>query len=422
MVAVTANEVSPLAAGIVYCGVIEGCYEIFDLKRAQEWTAALGRWCDAQPELIPYRGSCQARRSEILQLHGVWTDALTEATRACERLIRGPNRPGIGLAFYQLAEIHRLRGEFAEADEAYRAASERGKVPEPGRTLLRLAEGHLDAAVRAIRRAREEAHERKARARVLIASVEVFIAAGEVPAAREACDELSTIAAELDAPLIRANARQAEGAVLLSESNPQAALGPLREAMALWRQLDVPYETARVGVLIGLACRAQGDHDGATLELEAARHTFEKLGAGPDLGRVAQLSGRAAHDTSRSLTAREAEVLGLLATGRTNKAIAKHLGISEKTVARHLSNIFNKLGVSTRSAATAYAYRHHLNCRESRMVRTTHTAGRTRLRNLIDADDAALFLTFASGKSIWIDIQRGVIWRTHKPCNASRPW
>jgi DNA-binding CsgD family transcriptional regulator len=188
----------------------------------------------------------------------------------------------------------------------------------------------------------------------------VLIASGDVPAAREAADELSTIARELDVPFIRAHARQASGAVLLAESNPQAALDPLREAMSLWRELDVPYETARVGVLIGLACRALGDLDNATAEFDAARRIFEQLDARPDLARLLSLSGRADQESASPLTARETEVLSLLATGRTNREIARQLRISEKTVARHVSNIFNKLGVSTRSAATAYAFRHQL--------------------------------------------------------------
>jgi DNA-binding CsgD family transcriptional regulator len=359
MVAVMTNEVSPIISGIIYCSVIEACFEIFDLKRAQEWTAALGRWCDAQPELMPYRGTCLVRRSEILQVHGVWTEALTEAVRACERLTERSRETGVGLAFYQLAEMHRLRGEFAKAEDAYRAASDHGKAPEPGYALLRLGQGQIDLASAAIRRARDEARDRKTKARVLGACVDIFIATGDVPGARAAADELAAIAVELGAPLVAGYSREATGAVLLAESNPQTALAPLRDAVAIWRTLDIPYELARTGALIGLACQALGDRDAAALEFGTALRTFEKLGARPDADRVKGLA-RPEKEASGPLTARETQVLGLLATGRTNRAIAKELRISEKTVARHLANIFIKIGVSTRSEATAYAFRHQL--------------------------------------------------------------
>ena len=359
MVAVMAGEISPIAAGVVYCSVIDACHEIFDLKRAREWTEALGSWCDAQPDLVPFRGVCLVRRSEILQGRGVWSEALVEAIRACERLAHWPNQSGIALAFYQLGEVHRLRGEFTEAETAFRAASQHGRPPEPGRALLRLNEGQGEAAVGAIRRACDETQDRKWRSRILDAAVEIYLAAGQVADAREASAELAAIADQFDAPLIRASAKRAAGAVLLADSDPRAALAALRESMSLWRELDVPYETARVGILIGLACRALGDHDAAALELDAARRVFDRLGAGPDVLRVTTLAGPTAGESAGPLTAREAEVLRLVATGRTNRAIAQQLRISEKTVARHLSNIFTKLGISTRSAATAYAYRHN---------------------------------------------------------------
>jgi DNA-binding CsgD family transcriptional regulator len=359
MVAVMTNEVSPIPAGIIYCSVIEACYEIFDLKRAQEWTTALGRWCDAQPELMPYRGTCLVRRSEILQVHGVWTEALAEAMRACERLAERSREAGVGLAFYQLAEMYRLRGEFSKAEDAYRAAREHGKAPEPGYALLRLGQGHIESAATAIRRARDEARDRKTKARVLGACVDIFIAAGEVAEARAAASDLVAIAAELKAPLITAYSQLATGAVSVAESNPRAALAPLRDAVSLWGKLDVPYELARAGVLVGQACRALGDHDAAGLEFENALRIFEKLGARPEADRVRSLV-RSEKDANGPLTAREAQVLGLLATGRTNRAIAQQLRISEKTVARHLANIFLKIGVSTRSEATAYAFRHQL--------------------------------------------------------------
>ena len=359
MAAVVADEVCEMVAGAVYCSVIEACQLVFDLRRAQEWTAALSRWCESQPDLVPFSGDCLVHRAEILELHGAWLDALEAARHAAERLRHRP-RPAVGAALYRQGELYRLAGRFSEAEEAYRQSSRWGRDAQPGLALLRFGGGEIDAAAAAIRTALDGAAAGPARSRLLPAAVEILCAAGDVAAARTAAGELSAAAAGLDSPLLRAQAGQAEGEVLLVEGDARAALGRLRSAWAAWQALEVPYEAARVRVLIGLACRRLGDEDTAEMELDAARWIFEDLGASHDVARTQALSATTAAKPPGPLTARELEVLRLVATGKTNRAIAAELFLSEKTVARHVSNIFGKLGLSSRAAATAYAYEHDL--------------------------------------------------------------
>lgn len=360
MVAVTTGEVSSLAAGIVYCAMIITCWEIFDVRRVQEWTGELSRWCAAQQDLKPYRGQCLVHRSEIMQLRGEWADAMDEIRQAGEHLAAAPGDPAMGMALYQQAELLRLRGEYSHAEKCYREASGWGHPTQPGLALLRLAQGRIDDASAAIDRTVAETEGPVARSKVLSAYVEIKLVSGDVPAARARIAELDEIAVAFDSAYLRAVAGSAHGSVLLAEGEPEAAGAALRRAWAAWHELEAPYEAARVRTLIAEACRQLGDHDTAEMELDAARRIFEQLSAAPALAWVRELSGRVASPTVGGLTTREVEVLRQVATGATNRQIADSLVISEKTVARHLSNMFTKLGLSSRTAATAYAYENDL--------------------------------------------------------------
>src|SRR5262245_58280836 len=276
MVAVTAGEVSPLNAGGVYCSVLEACGEIFDLQRAQEWTSALEKWCASQPDVIPYRGHCLVRRSELLQLHGAWSEALEWAERACEWLSRPVAKQAVGAAYYQVGEVQRLLGRFAESEEAYLRASEWNRILAPGPAQLRLAQGQVEAANVAIRRIAEEVRDAGPRARVLDAYVEIVLAVHDVTAARHAADELSAIATRWDIPFLRGLAYRARGAVLLADGNAHESLAELRRSWSIWCDLDAPYEASRVRVLIAQACRELKDEENADLELaRSEEHTSE---------------------------------------------------------------------------------------------------------------------------------------------------
>lgn len=360
MVAITTDRVSPLMTGLIYCSVIATCQQAYVLDRAREWTAALADWCGGQPELVAFTGSCLVHRSEILQLGGSWPEAIDEARRACVRVSAVTDPDAAADAFYQQAEIHRLRGESQAAEGAYREASQFGREPQPGLALLRLAQGRHEAAAGAIRRVVAAADQPLQRARFLPAAVEILLGVGDAEAARAACHELEQIAAQYDIRALSAMACHARGAVCLSEGDARAACEPLRRAFEIWRGLGAPYLAARIRVLLGRAYRALGDDDGGALELAAAREVFESLGATPDLARVDALGTPANPSSARGLTRRELEVLRLVASGKTNKVIAKQLFLSEKTVDRHVSNIFAKLGVSSRAAATARAYEQQL--------------------------------------------------------------
>jgi DNA-binding CsgD family transcriptional regulator len=357
MVAVVAGEVSPILAGDVYCSVLEGCQETFDLPRAYEWTASLARWCEAQPDLVRYRGECLLYRAEILQLRGHWNEAGIDAAHACELLT---SRPAEGAAFYRLGEIHRLRGEFAQAEAAYSHANARGRKPQPGLSLLRLEQGQIDAAALSIRSVLMDAQAPPARVRTLGAAVEILLAAKDLEHACTAAEELAELASAPHAPLLSAMSAHATGAVLLAKDDIAGAAASLRNAWEMWRDLEMPYDEAQTRLLLAAICSRRGDQDGRRLEIEAAQRLFTELDAAPCLARMALDSEGAGRRAVGSLSEREAQVLRLLAAGKTNRDIGEALFISEKTVARHVSNIFDKLGVSSRTAATAWAYQRNL--------------------------------------------------------------
>ena len=360
MVAVTAGEVSPVVCGIVYCGVILACEDVYELRRAQEWTAALTRWCEQQPELVSFRGRCLVHRAQLKRLHGDLPAALEEARAAGEQFAKAMNPGAIARAWYVQGDVQRLTGRFDEAEKAYREASRLGLEPQPGLALLRLAQGNAEASAAAIRRALAEASDPSARAGLLPAFVEIALAAGDLDEAREACDQLDEIASGYGTDLLRALCAQARGALELAAGDAGSALANLREACRVWQELEAPYELAVARVLLGRARKLAGDEDGFDLELDAARGVFEQLGARPSVAAVDALAGRRDAGAAHGLTSRELEVLRLVAKGMSNRDIASALVISEHTVARHVQNIFTKLGVPSRTAAGAFAFENDL--------------------------------------------------------------
>ena len=357
MAAVSAGEVAPIFAGQIYCALIEACQEISDFTRAEQWTRALSRWCDAQDGLLAFTGQCAVHRGQIMRLHGAFAEALEELDRAQLRYLAIGSPPAAGLSWAERGDILRIRGDLPAAEAAFDRALAHGHDPQPSLSLLRLAQGRTDAAAATIRRLLAERRDPVHRVQLLPAATEVLLADGDVEHAAEVADELSTLATRFPSPALRAKARLTSGKVLLAREEYGDAVTELRSAATIWVSLEAPYETARARALLGVALRGLGDGESGTAELALARDTFARLGAVLDERATARLLEPAAPN---GLSGREVEVLRLVASGMSNPEIATTLFLSEKTVARHLSNIFTKLDVRTRTAAAAFAFEHHL--------------------------------------------------------------
>ncbi|HEX2676453.1 MAG TPA: response regulator transcription factor, partial [Polyangiales bacterium] len=375
LLAAVSRELSPVVSGLIYCHVISACTQVYAFERAREWTASLTAWCDAQPQLVSFAGACMVHRAELMELGGAWEDAIDEARRAQAGLNPAHDPKAAADALYQEAEIFRLRGELETAEAVYARAAAKGREPLPGMALLRMAQGRSDAALQAMRRIMATTSEPWQRARYLPAYVEIMLGGGCLDEARAGSAELTELAERFGGDVLRAIAAQAQAAVQLVAGAAESTIAPLREALLVWQRVGAPYLAARVHVLLGRACRALGDEDSAQLEHAAARATFTELGATLDLaalgapksepppsaaGQAARPASSAAPVAMHNLSPRELEVLRLVAAGKTNRAIAGQLFLSEKTVDRHVSNIFAKLGVPSRAAATAFAYENRL--------------------------------------------------------------
>lgn len=291
MIAVMAGEVSPIVNGLVYCSLILGCQQAYDVSRAQQWTRVMTTWCDEQPDLVAFTGRCRLHRAELMQLRGAWPDALEEAERARRRSEQGHNPRSAGAAAYLRGEVHRLQGNLEAAEESYRDASRLGWEPQPGLALLWLARGEADAAAAALRRVLAEGPDPLQAARLLPAYVEVMVEIGDIEAARAALGRLEEIAAGHEAAMLAAIVGQTRAAIDLAAGDARAAVVSARRALAAWQDIGAPHDAARARVMIALACRALGDDHTASLELEAAREGFVQLGAAPDLERMDALTG-----------------------------------------------------------------------------------------------------------------------------------
>lgn len=355
MLLANSERLSPVVTGVVYCEIVASCCRVLEMVRAREWTAILTDWCRRNPQAKAFNGVCQVHRAEVLQLEGNWSEAFAEAERAGHGLSGTTERTAMATAAYRRGEILRLRGEFEKSDAEYRLAGEIGVDPQPGLALLRLAQGRREEAIAAIRRALETAGDMPQKTALLPAAIEIFIAFGDLDEAERLCGEMSDIAERFGTDILARVADQGYGSLALARGEFGDALAALTRARRYWSDFGAPYLVARLRIDIARGCAALGDAEGAERELDAAWKILRELGASPDLARIGEIRGGSMAAGANDLTERERQVLSLVAAGGTNREIAKELSISPKTVNRHVENIFDKLGVSSRAAAVAKA-------------------------------------------------------------------
>ncbi|HEX9683275.1 MAG TPA: LuxR C-terminal-related transcriptional regulator [Acidimicrobiales bacterium] len=358
MLSAVEGRLGPYTTGKVYCSLISACEELGDLRRAAEWTDATLRWSSENHPLAMWPGICRVHHAALLQLRGDWGAAEREARQACVEL-DGFHVPNVAAGYIEIGEIRRRLGDLHGAEEAFARAEELCGQQSAGLALVRLAQRRVDEATAIITRMlAEHTSNQLARGKLLPARVQIAIAARDLDTATAAASELERIATDNESPVLSAAALSSRGRLQLAQGDTSAACATLRQAVQRWQQLEVPYEVATARLLLGQACRDGGDEDGATRSLASAAAIFDRLGASLDAGHIRDLTSPSS--LPAGLTAREAEVLSLVASGQTNKEIAATLHRSERTVARHLSNIFTKVGVTSRTAAAGFAYENGL--------------------------------------------------------------
>lgn len=350
------GRLGPYSTGKVYCSLIAACEDVGDFDRAGEWTESTLKWAEDNHPFAIFPGICRVHRAVVLKRRGSLAEAEREAARACEEL--GDRHVGNTAAAYaEVGDIRRRLGDLEEAEAAFAKAQELCGRPCGGLALLRLAQGRVDAAMATIADCLRGTTNPLGRSALLPMFVHVAIAAGDLPGATDALAELEATASAFATPTLRATVASTRGRLALANGDPTAA-ATLQQAVEQWGALDVPYEVATARTLLGQALRLNRDEQGAAASFDAAAKLFDQIGARLD----AQLAtgDDVRPELPAGLTEREVEVLQLIAAGMTNNEIADALYLSAKTISRHLSNIFTKIGVNSRAAATAFAFEYSL--------------------------------------------------------------